>query len=82
MITAEDIKLMAQSELKNLVEICEAELDQQHKVNIEKAWTEFFKAATNLLNLGEKIKVDWDDPYEDEGVTITELDQFCHYRER
>ena len=82
MITTEDIKHMTQNELENLIEAGKAELDRRREANIEKAWTKFFEAADALFKLGQKIEVDWDDPYEGEGVTITQLDQFCHHRER
>lgn len=82
MITSEDIKHMDQDELENLVEAGKAELNRRHEANTEKAWTKFFEAANALFKLGEKIKVDWNDPADDEGIIVWELNQFCHYRER
>lgn len=70
MITIEDIKNMAQSELEALVEAGTAELDQRHKANVEKAWTNFFEAAKNLLDLGEKIRVDTYDKFEAAIITV------------
>lgn len=70
MITAEDIKHMTQSELEDLVKTGKAELDRRHEANVEKAWTKFFEAADALLKLGQQIKVDWDDSYEDEGSFV------------
>ncbi len=82
MITMEDIKNMTQSELEALVEAGKTELNQRHKADVEKAWVNFFQAANVLLRLGEQIKVDWDDPYDDEGITITHLGQFSHFRDK
>ena len=82
MITVEDIKNMTQSELEALVEAGKTELNQRHKVNVEKAWVNFFQAADVLLRLGEQINVDWDDPYDDEHITITQLGQFSHFRDK
>lgn len=70
MITAEDIKHMAQSELEDLVEAGKAELDQRREANVEKAWTKFFEAATSLLNLGETIRVATYDNYEAAIITV------------
>lgn len=82
MITAEDIKHMNQGDLEKFVTEGQAELDRRREANVEKAWTKFFEAAETLLNLKEKIEVDWDDPECDDGVIIWNLRQFCHYRDR
>lgn len=82
MITVEDIKNMTQSQLETLVEAVKTELSQRHKANVEKAWIDFFQAANILLRLGEEIIVDYDDPYDDERIIITQLGQFSHFRDK
>lgn len=82
MIIVEDIKNMTQSELEALVEASKTELNQRHKANVEKACVNFFQAANVLLRLGETIEVDWDEPYEEDLIAITQLGQFCHYRNK
>jgi hypothetical protein len=70
MITVEDIKNMTQNELEALVEAGMTELNQRRKVEVERAWTNFFEAAKNLFNLGEKIRVETCDEFEAAIVTI------------
>lgn len=70
MITVEDIKNMTESELEALVEAGKAELNQRHEANVEKAWTKFLEAATALLKLGEKIRVDTFDKFEAAIITM------------
>lgn len=39
----------------------------------KKVWVNFFQAANVLLRLGETIEVDWDEPYKEDLIAITQL---------
>ena len=81
MITVEDIKNMTNNDLEHLADLTQNELKKRENAAIHDAWRDFFDAANRLLSLNETIKVDWDDPYEDDLITINCLSQFCRYRE-
>lgn len=75
------IKTMTNNELECLAELAQAELKERKNTAIRDAWRDFFNAANRLLSLGETIEVDWDEPYEDDLITISYIRQFCRYRE-
>lgn len=81
MVTAENIKNMTNNELERFAELAQAELKERKNTAIHDAWRDFFNAANRLLSLGETIEVDWDEPYEDDLITISYISQFCRYRE-
>lgn len=81
MITSQEIKTMTNNELGRFAELAQAELKERKNAAIKDAWRDFFNAANRLLSLGETIEVDWDEPYEDDLITVSYIRQFCRYRE-